>query len=474
MPATSCNVFSGTSAGIARVIGRVTGGEPSSINGTVTVSIAGADLFLINPAGLIFGPNARLNVSGTVRLSTADYLKMADATQFHADLARPTVLSVAAVEAFGFLARPAAQFASVTIDRGSLQVPTGKTIAIVGGNIDIIGPHSNATPALQARSGRIELVSVTSQGEIAATGVVGDAAPAVDAFATLGTVTLSNGARILATPGVGNVTPGGQAMVRAHSMTVDASFIAASTGGNQNAPSVAVDLLVRDLLLLDHGSVISSSNLDRTGTGNAGLVRMKAGRVELVNGSNLTLLYAGNGKGSDLLVEADTVRVTDGGARVFAQNRGDRTSTGSGGTLQFVVGQDMFIGPGSAIRAENLSGSGAGSPIELTAPRLTIEGQFGGTSGAGIIGGTGGFGPASSVVLSVGALELRGGDALINTRASTSSVIGGSTQPQGGGPITVQGLSGAGSAADAVIIRGQGSGFQTETDGSGAGGALQI
>src|SRR3974390_2497895 len=55
--------FSGP-ANIQNVLGRVTGGSPSSIDGTVRCDIPGANLFLINPNGFMFGPNATIDFSG--------------------------------------------------------------------------------------------------------------------------------------------------------------------------------------------------------------------------------------------------------------------------------------------------------------------------------------------------------------------------------------------------------------------------
>jgi filamentous hemagglutinin family protein len=73
----------------ANILSRVTGGAASIIHGTIdTVSYPGANLFLINPAGVVFGPTADLNVGGSVNVSTADYLKLADGVQFNAISAR--------------------------------------------------------------------------------------------------------------------------------------------------------------------------------------------------------------------------------------------------------------------------------------------------------------------------------------------------------------------------------------------------
>src|SRR5579864_7785572 len=73
--------FSGP-ANIQNILSRVTGGNPSSINGTIRSDIAGANFFLINPSGIVFGPNAAVDVSGSFAATTANYLKLADGARF--------------------------------------------------------------------------------------------------------------------------------------------------------------------------------------------------------------------------------------------------------------------------------------------------------------------------------------------------------------------------------------------------------
>ncbi|TAF49939.1 MAG: filamentous hemagglutinin N-terminal domain-containing protein, partial [Oscillatoriales cyanobacterium] len=60
-----------TTPNIQNVLGRVTGGEVSSIDGLIQVTGSNADLFLLNPAGIIFGENARLDVAGDFTATTA-------------------------------------------------------------------------------------------------------------------------------------------------------------------------------------------------------------------------------------------------------------------------------------------------------------------------------------------------------------------------------------------------------------------
>src|SRR5437773_1829029 len=86
------------------LLSRVTGGNPSSIFGTIqTTGFGSANLFLLNPAGVLFGPTATLNLGGSFHVSTADYLRLTDGVRFNAIPGpQDALLSTAPVAAFGF------------------------------------------------------------------------------------------------------------------------------------------------------------------------------------------------------------------------------------------------------------------------------------------------------------------------------------------------------------------------------------
>ena len=88
---------------VQNILGRVTGNNPSNIDGTISSSINGANLFLMNPNGMFFGPNARIDIKGSFHATTADYIKLGEQDRFYADINQNTTLSVAAPTAFGFL-----------------------------------------------------------------------------------------------------------------------------------------------------------------------------------------------------------------------------------------------------------------------------------------------------------------------------------------------------------------------------------
>src|SRR5215467_15142282 len=148
------NFLNNSGLATSNILGRVTGGNISNIFGTIqTTGFGNANLFLMNPAGFLFGPNATINVGGMVSFTSADYLRLADGVRFNAmpNASADALLSVAPVAAFGFLgSNPGA----ITVQGSHLTVAEGTGISLVGGNIAVQGG------TLTAPSGQINLVSV--------------------------------------------------------------------------------------------------------------------------------------------------------------------------------------------------------------------------------------------------------------------------------------------------------------------------
>lgn len=165
--------FSG-SPEIQNVISRVTGGNPSNIDGTLRSTIPNADVYFLNPYGIFFGPNAKLDVQGGFHASTADYLRLQDGGRFEARMPGNSVLTVAPVAAFGFLTDTPA---TITTQDTTLMVPPFKPLSLIGGHLHLQGSlpiqfddqniyAKFATSLLKTTGGPLYLAAVGSAGEV--------------------------------------------------------------------------------------------------------------------------------------------------------------------------------------------------------------------------------------------------------------------------------------------------------------------
>src|SRR5215813_446373 len=163
------NFLNDSGLATSNILGRVTGGNISNIFGTIqTTGFGNANLFMMNAAGFLFGPNATVNVGGMVAFTSADYLRLGDGKLFNAapNPNADALLSAAPVAAFGFLgSNPGA----ITVQGSQFAVTPGTGISLVGGNITIqSGTLDNGTvqPArFSAPNGQINLATAASPGE---------------------------------------------------------------------------------------------------------------------------------------------------------------------------------------------------------------------------------------------------------------------------------------------------------------------
>jgi len=143
------------------VIGQVSGGNQSYIDGTLQVSGSDADLYLINPAGILFGENAQLNLGGSFTATTADQLGFGDTWVDVATAQDYGQIEASQIEASQIEAGPSAyKFTTQTpgsiINHADLSVEGANAVRFIGGEIDNAG-------TISAPAGEITLAAVPGE-----------------------------------------------------------------------------------------------------------------------------------------------------------------------------------------------------------------------------------------------------------------------------------------------------------------------
>ncbi|MFQ4141119.1 filamentous hemagglutinin N-terminal domain-containing protein [Chlorogloeopsis sp. ULAP02] len=156
--------------GITNILTRVTGGNPSNIQGILGVldtnfALGTANLFLINPNGINFGPNAQLVLGGSFFGSTASSIVFDNGVEFSAANPPASVLTVNIPVGLRFRDNPEnittnRSVVGDSIVRSFLSVEPGKTLALVGGNVRLDGG------ILFAPGGRIEVGGLSTAGTV--------------------------------------------------------------------------------------------------------------------------------------------------------------------------------------------------------------------------------------------------------------------------------------------------------------------
>jgi filamentous hemagglutinin family protein len=468
--------FSGP-ANVTNIISRVTGGSASSIDGTLKSTIAGADLYFLNPAGVMFGANARLDIGGSFHVSTADYLKLGTDGRF--DVAAPpnSVLTTAPPSAFGFQAsKPGA----LTITGSLLRTAPGKGLSVVAGDVTL----ANAT--LHAVGGTIDILSVASSGEaqMAATGINGES------FAQRGKISITETRASASKPqydyGYGLETVGsldtsgnggGAISVRARDIVLSGGTIYNDVYGDVNAGGLV--LAADGLLTLANNSVIGSAAI--YGAGNGGDTKLSAATMAF-NSSRIENYSFSAGNAGAISLAADSIAFKG----TYSSSAGVMTSTygdGNSGDITLTA-KNIELNAGSSI--SGLAGSpggdvrGKSANITLSADKIAFQGGM-------ITTGTLGSGDAGNIAVTAATLDVAAGGAIeASTRGAGKGgdiavKVTGAVTIGGGGSLLCQAEEGSKGAAGnialeakSLTITGAESGISSSTYAVGNGGSIAI
>jgi filamentous hemagglutinin family protein len=440
--------FKGPST-LANIVARVTGGS-SSIDGEIATATGGSpNLFLINPAGVVFGANATLDVEGSFHVSTADYLKFADGVKFMSNLGNGSSFSTAAPAAFGFLDPKIPE--PISIDGSILNVRIGSTLNIVGGDVEIVGGK------LTAPGGTIAATSAASGGEVPLDPVSGGTT-----VGSFGIASITSSALLDASDYSGSSPTGGSVYVRAGTLTVDGSTIAADNNGT--GPGGAIALAAEQEIIIANSGVVSTPNAE----GSAPAILLTGGDVT-INHSGVGSYSLAYGDAADVTIKADSLAITHSGISSVAGFEGDAGDI----TVDVAGALEIHAGAITTYTSWEINGGDSGQ-ITVNAGSITLA------EGSRIVSETYASGATGTVsVDAAGALVIMGdssiatsGTAFFTTGAGQIAINADSITLADGGRIDSDGTGGIVivEAAGALVIAGDSSRISASSfQGSDAG-----
>lgn len=387
-------------SGIQNIITRVTGSSASQIDGQLRAN--NTNLFFINPNGILFGPNAQLNVGGSFIGSTAQSLKFSDGSTYSAIAPQATPLLTLSVPiGLQYGANPAPisvqgvghkltiNSSNYSINRSArpagLRVQPNQTLALVGGDLNLSGAN------LTAENGRVELGSVRSAGLVKLTQTNPGWTLGYDNINTFGEIRLGQAASVDTS---GN--SGGEIRVQGRQVSLkDGSTLLATTLGTGQGRGITVKATESLEVLGFSGSsstqrfissLFTDASLAATSTAQGGNITIETDILRVKDGAQISASSLAAGNAGNLTVKAKTIDLQSGvmpfgGGGLFSTVP-NRTARGQGGSIQVETDQ-LTIQDGAKISVSTV-GLGNAGQLNVQAKSIDVLGRSASFGSSGI------------------------------------------------------------------------------------------
>lgn len=389
-------VYFSNPAGITNIINRVTGNQASSILGKLGV-LGSANLFLVNPNGIIFGPHASLDLGGSFVATTANAIQFGDQGVFSAtnpevpplltvnpsafifNRLRPNAITLnSATEPSGTRSHPFYE----DVDVFGLRVPDGKSLILLGGDVSLINSQLNAL------GGQVEIGSVSGTGNVGFNLDNNVLSLNFPNNLELGNVSLAQDSRIYT---IGD--RGGSIQITGNNIRLtEGSVLNADTLGSQSGRNItlkATDTIEITTLPL---SSAFSTNLSTAnyGEGNGGNIVMMARQVMVKDGAQVLTLSLAEGTGGNITIDAsEKVEILGKSSQsdFFPSSLNSvSVSEGIAGNIEIktqnlsLLGGGFIstasLGEGNSFGDQSFVGQGAGGNITINASNSVLIDSF--------------------------------------------------------------------------------------------------
>ncbi|MBD2040842.1 filamentous hemagglutinin N-terminal domain-containing protein [Microcoleus sp. FACHB-672] len=375
-------VFNNSST-IKNIFSRVTGSTISNIDGLIRAN-GTANLFLLNPNGMIFGPNAKLDIGGSFIGTTANSLLFAGGTSFSAiNPQAPPLLTVnvpiglqVGENSGDIVVLGAGRSLSFSLETGlereapmtSLSVKAGQTLALVGGNIHLEGGN------LIAPAGTINLLAL-SNGEIAINSNASQITLTPETSAQFKDIRLTQSASV-DTSG----DPAGLLQFQARRLTLEnGSVIFSINEGSELAKSLTFNISESVELIgrTPDGKFPSSIISWTKASGGGGELSINTNQLMLRDSSGILSATDATGNAGNINLQAKQVSLgglsTNGGSLTAIQSNPWPTSTGNGANVT-IAAEQLTVENGAVISVSTF-GAGQGGNINIQAEQVKIRGR---------------------------------------------------------------------------------------------------
>ncbi|MEH2378264.1 MAG: S-layer family protein [Nostoc sp.] len=399
---TGGEAFFNNATQIQNIFTRVTGNSVSNIDGLIRAN-SPANLFLINPNGIVFNSNASLNIGGSFIASTANSLNFSDGIKFSAvNSQTPPLLTINVPIGLQFGRNPG----KIQVQDSNLEVNPGQTLALVGGNVELKGGQ------LLASGGNVELGGMADIGTVGMSINASYLGLSFPNGVERGDVSLGNGTDVNVLAGAG-----GSIAINARSLDMTGESTQLQSGipsglGSVDSQTGDIEINATDAINLN-GSRISNT-VQSTAVGNSGNINITTGSLYAINGGLLNTETSGQGKaGSINIVARDTVSFDASQASSAVRP----TGVGKGGNINIKTGS-LSVTNGGELVATNYGGRGDAGRVDITAEdTVTFDGigSNGYPSGAFSNVLSKGVGNGVGINITTGSLDLKNG-AVLNVR----------------------------------------------------------
>ncbi|MBE8965122.1 S-layer family protein [Nostocales cyanobacterium LEGE 12452] len=342
---------------VQNIITRVTGGSISNIDGLIRAN-GSANIFLLNPNGIIFGSNAQLDIKGSFLASTANRLNFADGRFFSTTNPQAQPLLTINVpiglqfgETVGTIVN---QFVPKNIGDVpvGLQLQPGKTLALVGGDVFIEGG------GLFAPRGRIELGSVADSSLVSLTPIATGWVLGYEDVQSFRDIQLSQSA-FIDTGGkkLGNI------QLRGKNITITNSQVGGLNFGAD--PGGTLTIKASESVEISENSNLSTGTLS---TGAAGDITIETRQLIVLGGSFIDAMSEGDGRGGNITLNASESVEVNGKNQLFTKINTEAFADGNAGNVKIKTGR-LILRDGGQI-SSSTSGAGNGGSVIVDASQL--------------------------------------------------------------------------------------------------------